>query len=282
MTYQEMRERADQVRAIPLQAVLRATGAEPDRRDKAKWHTWRGVLSVTGVKFFNWNQSYGGGGAIDLVMHLKQLPFKAAVEWLWHHWPMAPCPDQTPPPATEGLKLPCQDPTQLRAVKRYLERDRGIPASVLERLIESGRFYADARANAVFPLLGKGNRAVGAELRGTGPRPWRGLAAGSRKDLGYFSIQAPETAAIVLCESAIDAISCFVLHRHCLCISTSGARPNPGWLRPLLRQGQPVYCGFDCDRTGQTMATAMIARHPTIRRLRPARHDWNDVLTSRP
>jgi hypothetical protein len=29
------------------------------------------------------------------------------------------------------------------------------------------------------------------------------------------------------------------------------------------------------------MAAQMIALHPSLRRLRPSRHDWNDVLESR-
>jgi len=29
----------------------------------------------------------GGGGAIDLAMHLNNLDFKAAVEWLWDRFP---------------------------------------------------------------------------------------------------------------------------------------------------------------------------------------------------
>ena len=35
-------------------------------------------------------------------------------------------------------------------------------------------------------LAGKPTRAIGAELRGTGNRVWRGLAPGTRKDAGYF------------------------------------------------------------------------------------------------
>ena len=57
-----------------------------------------------------------------------------------------------------------------------------------------------------------------------------------------------------------------------------GARPNPRWLQPLLNQGHPVYCGFDADPTGDDMARAMTALHPTVKRLRPPEHDWNDVL----
>ncbi len=87
MSFREIRQRANQVREIPLEAVLPATGAQQDRYDKAKWHTPRGVLSVTGAKFMNWNQGSGGGGAIDLAMHLEGLGFKAAVQWLWNLFP---------------------------------------------------------------------------------------------------------------------------------------------------------------------------------------------------
>ncbi len=59
---------------------------------------------------------------------------------------------------------------------------------------------------------------MGAELRGTGPRVWRGIAAGSRKDAGYLWIGARGSQKIVLCESAIDAISCF-----CLYLTTHGS-----------------------------------------------------------
>jgi len=174
--------------------------------------------------------------------------------------------------------LPPPDPGKLRIVKPYLVQDRGITLSLVDSLVESGRLYADTRGNAVFLLLGKENRPVGAELRGTGPACWRGMTPGSQKDLGYFSIHVPEPTMIVLCESAIDAMSCFLLHPSSLCVSTSGARPNPRWLPAFLSQGLPVYCGFDADSTGDAMAQQMIAAYPALRRLRPAEHDWNDVL----
>jgi hypothetical protein len=82
--------------------------------------------------------------------------------------------------------------------------------------------------------------------------------------------------AVILCESAIDAINCFALHPQSRCLST--ARPNPTWLKPLLDQAAQVYCGFDADPTGDHMADAMIALNPGIQRLRPSAHDWNDVL----
>jgi hypothetical protein len=224
----------------------------------------------------NWNQGRGGGGAIDLAMHLNGLDFKAAVAWLCRHFPVLDYSESRP--TAPSLTLPLPDRSTLPTVKRYLAHHRGISPSLIESLVESGRLYADSRANAVFLLLGKANRPVGAELRGTGFPRWRGLVAGSQKDLGYFSIDAPHPTMIVLCESAIDAISCSLLHPSSLCVSTSGARPNPLWLPALLSQGCPLYCGFDADSTGDSMAQQMIALHPAVRRLRPTQHDWNDVL----
>jgi hypothetical protein len=266
---------------MPLTAVLQFSGAQPDRYDPGKWHTCRGVLTVTGAQFMNWNRGQGGGGAIDLVMHLHQLGFGQALEWLESHFAtalsVAPSPSPRPP-----LSLPPASPQHLEAVRRYLLQERSLPAALLEPLIDSGSLYADARANAVFVLRGKLNEPVGAELRGTTAAAWRGMAPGSRKDQGFFAIPASAlltaTTATVLCESAIDAISCHALHPQFRCLSTAGARPNPAWLPELVGQARHLFCGFDRDDTGQAMAQAMIQFHPSIQRLRPSRKDWNDVL----
>jgi hypothetical protein len=276
------RERADRLRAVPLETVLRSLGAEPDRRDKHKWHTSQGVLSVCGPKFMNWHRGIGGGGAIDLVIHLENLRFPAALDWLERRFTDVVITASIPPPPLAALRLPPPDPAKLGRVAQYLVRQRGIAPTCIDSLIQTGALYADARANAVFLLLGDENIPVGAELRGTlQDRSWRGLAPGSRKDLGFFSVPAAPLPAIILCESAIDAISCSILHPQHRGISTAGARPNPPWLARLTAHASQVYCGFDADLTGDHMAAQMIAAHPTVRRLRPSLHDWNDVLRSR-
>jgi hypothetical protein len=279
MTFQQRRQLAQHLRAIPLERVLAECGAQRDRDDRRKWHTPAGVLSVTGAKFINWNLGAGGGGAIDLVIHLLHLDFKGAVDWLADH-----CSGAMPPPSSmiatppSGLRLPPPDHRRLEQVKHYLVCRRGIPAALLPPLLQSGSLYADARANAVFLLRDPQGLPVGAELRGTTGELWRGLAPGSQKDRGCFSIPNEPRPSLILCESAIDAISCFALHPGYRCLSTAGARPSPEWLQLLLDQGCQIYCGFDADSTGDAMACAMLTRHSAVQRLRPPQHDWNDVL----
>lgn len=281
MTFGPSRQLANQLRAIPLEAVLQESQARRDPHDQHRWHTARGVLSVTGTKFMNWTCGRGGGGAIDLAMHLHGLGFSQAVQWLSQHFPLPASGLATPLTSKPALSIPSPDSAKLWRVEQYLIRERRIPPLIVQSLIESANLYADHRANAVFLLRGEHGIPVGAELRGTTSRSWHGLAPGSQKDHGFFSIPTSPLPTIILVESAIDAISCFALHPQHRCISTAGARPDPRWLLALLDKGYSVSCGFDADDTGETMGHAMLALYPSIQRLRPSHHDWNDVLRAR-
>lgn len=106
------------------------------------------------------------------------------------------------------------------------------------------------------------------------------MVPGSRKNQGFFYVESPNIKKVVICESAIDVISFFALHSDCLVISTSGVNPNPAWLLNLINNGFDMYCGFDSDKTGEVFANKMINLYPTVKRLRPPEHDWNEVLKS--
>lgn len=311
MTQDDFRRQADLVREIPLEVVLTAWGAVRDPRDKSRWHTPRGPVSVTGAKFYGWHATHGGGGAIDLVMHLGGWNPRQAIQWLWcHHGrnvggaspataaasdfassspysaPAQRHASQCGSPAP--LRLPPTNLANLTRVRHYLTQERGLSTTIVTSLIDAGKLYADARGNAVFLMVtGKPNRAVGAELRGTGNCTWRGLAPGTRRDAGYFWVGRAGAMQIVLCESAIDAISCFQMNvplpgapspGEYVCISTAGVRSHAPWLAPLLTRGYAVYCGFDTDEPGEVTSRHMITLHPSIQRLRPPQHDWNDAL----
>jgi len=281
--FEEIGEKADKVRTIDLDTLLQHYGCTKDLRDKAKWHTPQGVISVNGQKFMNWTLGTGGGGAIDLVIHLRGVGFKDAVFWLCDHFASSfvqqPSPNRSHS-LMQTLKLPQKDDKKLPQVTRYLRDKRRIPRELIENLIESSKLYADIRGNAVFLLLGNKKRVVGAELRGTCNTKWRGMVHGSKKNLGCFYIVGMSPRKMVLCESAIDAASCAVLYPEYTAISTSGAAANPAWLQNLITNGCEIYCGFDTDRTGDMMADKMIKRYPSIKRLRPPGHDWNEALQS--
>ena len=284
-SFEDIRKKADEVRNISLATLLQHFGSTKDPQDKAKWHTNQGVISVNGSKFMNWAQGNGGGGAIDLVIHLQRVGFKDAVIWLHDHFSSSfvqrPSPMKSHP-VKQLLKLPQREDKKLQQVMQYLINDRYLPEELIKNLIKSKKLYADIRGNAVFLLLGKKKRVVGAELRGTYNQKWRGMAPGSRKDHGCFYIVGKNTREMALCESAIDAASCAVLYPEYTAISTSGATANPAWLENFIANGCDIYCGFDADETGDTMANEMIKRYPSIKRLRPQKLDWNEVLQSNP
>ena len=281
--FESVRKKTAFVRDIELCQVLKQMDAMKDKKDSAKWHTRQGLLSVNGQQFFNWTKNVGGGGAIDLIIHLHQLDFIQAVGWLDEHFAS---PDRrilneekrlTPTP----LILPKNHPEGLPQIIHYLTSDRCLPQALILSLIDTGNLYADDKANAVFLLLGKERAVVGAEMRGTMNKIWHALAPGSKKDLGFFYIKSDTSKHVVICESAIDALSYYSLNPDCIAISTAGAHPNPPWLLSLIRRGYKIFCGFDADKTGDLMAKQMAALYPVIERLRPEKHDWNDVLKLR-
>jgi len=274
-SFEEIRKKADSVRNIDLSTLLQHYGCTKNPQDKAKWHTPRGMISVNGQKFMNWTLGTSGGGAIDLVIHLQGVGFKDAVFWLCNNFSSTPVQQNTP---KQILKLPQRDDRKLLQIIHYLRDQRRIPKELIDNLIKSEKLYADVRANAVFLLLGEKKRIVGAELRGTCGAQWRGMALGSQKNQGCFYLVGISTRKMVLCESAIDAVSCFVLHPEYTAISTSGATANPAWLQNFIMKGCEIYCGFDSDRTGNMLADKMIKLYPSIKRLHPSMHDWNEVL----
>lgn len=157
-SFEVIRKKADSVRNIDLCALLQHQGCTKDPRDKAKWNTPRGMISVNGQRFMNWSLGTGGGGAIDLVIHLQGGGFKDAVFWLCNNFSSTfeqqNLPKQSDYPK-QILKLPQRDDRKLARVTRYLSEQRCIPQKMINHLIESQKLYADIRANAVFLLLGK-------------------------------------------------------------------------------------------------------------------------------
>ena len=53
------------------------------------------------------------------------------------------------------------------------------------------------------------------------------------------------------------------------------------WLNILIDKGYEIFCGFDNDETGDILANKKIGFFLTVKRLRPTKHDWNEILVSK-
>ena len=266
-------------RDIPLVDILAFIDATIDQHDPKRWDTPIGPISISESKFYCWTHQLGGGGSIDFVMLLLDLKFIEAREWLVSKFTLEENIKskifREPPLHTP---IPQASPKNLLHVMDYLVQQRGLLEKDLIPLINKGVLYADHRRNAVFVLLGKEKSHVGAELRGTGQTRYRGLFKGSKRTHGFFYAGSEDAKYCIVCESAIDAISCQILFPGWLSISTSGVWASPPYLPKLLRRGIQVYCGFDNDNAGHLNADRMIGLHSSVIRMTPTGKDWNSDL----
>ena len=289
--------RANHVRDVPLAKLAVQLGYRPDPRNPARWKRPGSVLSITGDKFFDHHRDHGGGGAIDLVMHVRGCRFQAAVEFLERHAGLPrPAPVPTSPNAPDRrnrLRLPAPAERLWDPVRDFLTTARGLDPALLERCRQDGILYADSRRNAVFVCRDRHQHPVGAELVGTRPAPdgrsFKGMAPGSRKARGGFWLPAnpDDLDVLLLVESAVDALSALrllapSLPPDTLLASTAGiATTLPRWLQAF--RAPRILCAYDADPAGDQAADALRRNAPHCSRLRPVgAKDWNDLLRRSP
>ena len=289
-------ELANQVRDLSLEQVAHELGLDPDPKDRHKWRHENHIINITGSKFYDWQHLKGGGGAIDLVMHVNGCDFKQAVAWLNDRLgegatltaatyktreiiQTEPVPQFTPPVKQES---------QWQSVKKYLTRDRRLPSSLVDSLHQQGLVYADDKQNAVFIRRSLESEITGATLRGTAgaDNTFKGLAIGSKRNAGWFYFQrgglsSDPISRAVLVESPIDAMSIAVLERtesrKTIYLSTDGAGQVPiEFLRQL--PAQSVLVAYDNDQPGDSMAQRAMEQLPNSVRRTPKAVDWNEEL----
>ena len=300
-TMLDMRDTVNAVRDIPLQDVAENLGLQRLRKDRASWVDDAGEhkLSINGGQWFDYKQGRGGGGAIDLAMHVLKTGFREAVAWFGLEMGREDASRAVAARALAGASLevaaalaeavpfqaPENAPGRLQGVLRYL-RGRGIVQNRLSALVASGRLYADPRGNAVFLAKDASGRARGAEIRGTGKEPFHGHAPGSSRKLPWILDTAQGARRLVLVESAIDAMSYAELgETQARIVSTGGARPTvPEAVMRSMEEGRwdEVVVAYDNDQVGHEAAERVMEEirqaGVAVRRHVPAGKDWNDDL----
>lgn len=300
---QDLKALADQVRDANLEIVAVRLGLERDRHDKHKWRDAGHIISINNGKFMDWLADKGGGGAIDLVMHVQNTDFREAVQWLSRQ-DLTSHPEHSqqllnPAQEPHSLQMPNPNDERWNAVRDYLVETRKLPAALIDRLHQKGMVYADDYQNAVFVRFSTRTTGdiwdrvepTGASLRGTWGEgnSFHGLVSGSSREQGWFWIAAGQGTIqrVLLAESPIDTLSLATLDTQrkqtqgvTIYLSTDGAGTIPTEaLKKLLEQGGYVAVAFDADRAGEDMAWRVAQQLPGIHRLTPAYgKDWNERL----
>ena len=281
------RDRIAAIRTQPLEPVAEALGYRRDPTDRTRFKRPGSVISITGSQYFDFNTGTGGGGAIDLVLHATGGSFREAVMFLQPAAAFAPPvfePSLSEPAA--AFERPPRHEGNWPHVCRFLRTRRGLAPGLIERCHRDGLIQADRYRNAVFLCRDHRGRTTGAELVGTGHRPWRGMAAGSRKAASSFWFPPDQIAPhrLVVTESAIDALSAWLITGEdripTVFLSASGATATlPDWIRAW--SPDRILCAYDADRQGDRAARDLMKADDRVTRLRPAAaKDWNDVLRS--
>lgn len=282
----QLRATSVQVRQIDLKEVLERFGSLPDPSDKNNWRTPVGRITVTGAKFFNHDTSNGGGGAIDLAMHLDDCDYKTAVQRLAAEFGTGAVVSQAIITVKAEIEAaaaapmppfvaPAPVPENWHVVRDYLHHVRKISVDVVEGLKKAGKLYADKFRNCVFVL----RSGAGVELRGTGDKPYHGIRG---KKTGFIIRRgSSEVRNVAFVESSIDAISLYELEKFEGEIIATGG--NAVLMVKTLadkyrRDGYQVYAAFDNDKSGDAQALTL----GQVQRLRPVLKDWNaDLVASK-
>lgn len=251
--------------------------------------------------YFSVRDDQDNGTIIDFLQRRSKLSLGEVRTELrrWLSLPASPAlPPSTTPRFWHDIKASSKSLLRVRALidgmttavaHPYLEMERAIPASVLASSRFSECVRIDGRCNAIFPHRNQ-DGISGWEAKNRG---FTGFAPGGEKGL-WTSASFPSDSALVITESAIDALSYAVLNEspttRYASIAGSMNHGQPELLRLAaydLPVGARLVIATDNDDAGDRLLDAirealrpvqreMIEDRPKVRGL-----DWNDVLRSR-
>lgn len=306
------KQQADQLRDLPLEDVAWHLGLDRDQKIGNKWKGQGHAIRIDGAKFhdFNPDKERGGGGAIDLVMHVNSCNFKQALTWLhdqfkeegMHRAVRTKASDNATKivasePAPQFVP-PLEDTSKWQFVRDYLIKDRRLPASLTDALHTHRLLYGDDQQNAVFKMRELPTESedyetatTGAFLRGTRgiDNEFKGYARGTKRANGYFYFNAggektDELQKVVLSKSPIDALSCAALsgaaHKGSIPTRTMFLAVDSLKNLPLdfLKNITQITVAADNNDEGRALGRAIKELLPQTTVALPSSTDWNTEL----
>ncbi|BAZ18474.1 plasmid recombinant protein (plasmid) [Calothrix sp. NIES-4071] len=301
----QLKQTLNKLRDIPLHQVAWHLGLIKGK-DK-KWKGEKHSVNIDGSKWYDFHpiQNKGGGGAIDLVMHVGDYSFKQAVAFLNDRFGEEKMLASVTHHARTGAKgiaklesvqqfEPDIDNKNWDKVKKYLTQERGLHPSLVETFHQQGLIYADNNQNAVFVMRNLEGGYYGAFLRGTvgENNTFMGYAKGTKRDNCWFYFQSgsqsiSDVEQAVLCKSPIDALSLAQLQvetgaRDKKVLTIYMAADSAESLPIEYLQSIPtVLCAYGNDDAGDSLFSATRALLPDTQQIKPTAIDWNLELLAK-
>lgn len=289
---------ANLLRDIPLESIAYHLGLHPHPKYQGRWVSANHTINITGSTFYDFvGAEHGGGGAIDLVMHLLNCNFREAVAWLYEifgesetlravtHHAREQAQEIIVTEKPKQFVAPVPDESKWGGVRDYLIGARKLPAALIDNLHTAGLIYSDEKQNAIFLMRSLPDGEItGAFLRGTYGynNTFYGLAKGSKRNKGWFHFTTGgqgkgKIARAVLVKSPIEALSVAVLNNSLLERTIYIAVDNMQCVPiEFLSYFKEVVAAYDAD--GEEIAGAVQKVLPQATRLKPSCADWNQQL----
>lgn len=295
----QLQQTLNQLRDIPLHQVAWHLGLMKEKDNK--WKGEKHSINIDNSKWFDFHplQNKGGGGAIDLVMHVGDYSFKQAIAFLNDRFGE----EKMLAAVTHHARIEAKDIAKFEfvqqfepviynknwdKVKKYLTQQRALHPVLVETLHSSGLIHADNNQNAVFSMRNLEGEIEGAFLRGTKGEnnTFMGYAKGTKRDKYWFYFQSggqsvSDVEQAVLCKSPIDALSIAQLQVGAgakdkkiptIYMATDSAESLPTeYLQSIPR----ILCAYGNDDAGDFLAEATQSLLPNAQRVTPAAIDWN-------
>lgn len=256
--YKRRRALRDKMSEISIVRTLEELGGS--QREKGKWKVDGTNYILKGQAWQNTMTQKKGFGSVYLVMDVQNLERDTdAMRWLTEKFGEE-FGDDVRADASElnnekkDFTPPENDPDKIDFVRRYLVRERGLPASLINGLIDEGKIYADPKRNCVFIS------PAAAEIRSTSGPAFKGCCTGSQTDISGFRamhVPAASESTVALVEAAIDALSYRALYPGRFTMSTNGSGRfilQFKVAREALDNGFKVKAAFDGDWAGDHAA----------------------------
>lgn len=210
----------DELREIALDDAMISLGYERDAKHSDSrrnvYITDIGKISIQGSKFFNFSSNIGGGGAIDLTMHIKNCSFIKACEFLNKGKILLGYSEKKilkiKTPASPSSSIPALNDAKINIVIDYLVNDRKIPSDLVNSLINRNLIYANDYGSVVFlhTSFMPEYIATGATIRAT-KGDFKQTIGTKNEGLFWFGQNIKEAETVIFAESPVDIISYYCL-----------------------------------------------------------------------